>query len=129
MDPNCLKPLMKQAFPELPNLLLERNTKGDYTTDIYHGYQENYDQLRKTLKTMRLADLGIINLKQFHETMEKMNMGLYVPLWEFNLTIAVEMWLRKLGGESHGSIPYCTEGDRGDFHSVGYKNESLLCIK
>ncbi|SDY25466.1 asparagine synthase-related protein [Thermoactinomyces sp. DSM 45892] len=129
MNPNCLKPLIKQAFPELPTVLLERNTKGNYTTDLYRGYQQNYQLLREQMDTMILADMGVIQIQQFHEAMEKMNMGLYVPLWEFDFTMAVEMWLRTLRREKDVPIPCDQESGRGDNHFIRHEVERILCSK
>lgn len=96
-DPYEFKTLMKRAFQkELPQSLKQRNTKGDYTFDLYKGIQKQSSQLRELWSDMNLIQLGIIEQDAWTDIRKKFEMGLPVPLWEFNLTLAYECWLRTI---------------------------------
>ncbi|MBD1373966.1 hypothetical protein IC620_16610 [Hazenella sp. IB182357] len=96
MNPQMLKPLLKKSFQDdLPNCLLNRNTKGNYTADLYHGVRIHQNWFENNFKSMILSDIGLVNLSKFQECIQKLLLGLPVRLPEFNQTLAVEMWLRQ----------------------------------
>lgn len=96
-NPYHFKPLMKKAFEkELPQSLLHRNTKGDYTFDLYRGIQKQSSQLRELWAEMHLVKRGIIEKNAWTDVWAKFEMGLPIPLWEFNLTLAYECWIRAI---------------------------------
>ncbi|MBD1372839.1 hypothetical protein IC620_10775 [Hazenella sp. IB182357] len=96
MNPNLFKPLLKKAFKEeLPDCLLNRNTKGDYTADVYDGMKRNHQFFQNDFKSMYLSDLGLIDLYQFQEAIKRLELGVPVKLFYFQQTLALEMWLRK----------------------------------
>lgn len=81
MNPYVLKPLLKEAFKnELPNELLNRNTKGDYTPDLYGGASEQVGWFKDRFKSMYLADMGLIDLKKYQEKISKLVLGVPVSL-------------------------------------------------
>ncbi|MBA4493677.1 asparagine synthase-related protein [Paenactinomyces guangxiensis] len=96
-NPYEFKPLMKRAFQkELPQSLLQRNTKGDYTFDLYKGVQKQFSQLKELLLDMELVQFGIIEKDTWMDICKRFEMGVSIPLWEFNLTLAYECWLRSI---------------------------------
>jgi asparagine synthetase B (glutamine-hydrolysing) len=95
MTPFELKPLLKKAFEEdLPASLLERNTKGDYTSDVYHGMEENYSWFQENFQEMHLADMGLVDIQKFRECFQLLLIGAPIKLPEFHHTLSLEMWLR-----------------------------------
>jgi asparagine synthetase B (glutamine-hydrolysing) len=96
MTPLELKPLLKKAFQdELPVSLLHRNTKGDYTSDVYEGMKTNFDWFKENFQQMCLADLGLVDLKKFQDCFDRLLIGAPVKLPEFHHTLSLEMWLRQ----------------------------------
>ncbi|RAL25712.1 asparagine synthase-related protein [Thermoflavimicrobium daqui] len=96
MKPNELKPLLKRAFQhELPQCLLNRNSKGDYTSDVYNGMKENFSWFDASFKQMYLAEMGLVDLNKFRECFHRLLIGAPVRLPEFHLTLSLEMWLRQ----------------------------------
>lgn len=101
MNPHELKPLLKRAFHnELPQCLLNRNTKGDYTSDVYQGMKENFSWFQDNFQSMILADLGLVDLNKFQNCFNQMAMGVPIKLWEFNHTLSLELWLRQANQSS-----------------------------
>ncbi|MBH8605594.1 asparagine synthase [Thermoactinomyces sp. CICC 10522] len=98
-NPDEYKPILKRAFAStLPAELLNRNTKGDYTPDVYHGIRQHFEWFQRTFQKMRLAEMGLVEPSMFQETLKRFVMGLSIPLWEFNQTIALELWIRNKEG-------------------------------
>lgn len=96
MNPRILKPWLKEALADvLPEVLLNRNTKGDYTPDVYQGIRDQQDWFYSFLSESRLRDFGLIDLDKFREQTVRLTMGVPVRLPEFNQTLAMEMWLRQ----------------------------------
>jgi asparagine synthase (glutamine-hydrolysing) len=96
MTPYELKPLLKRAFQnDLPISLLKRNTKGDYTSDVYHGMEKNFCWFQENFQDMRLADMGLVNIEKFRECFQLLRIGVPVKLPEFHQTLSLEMWLRQ----------------------------------
>lgn len=95
MPPQELKPLIKRAFPELPACLLNRNTKGDYTPDVYAGMQQHLQWFANQFQDMYLDNMGLVNGHLFRECLDRLAMGVPVPLPEFHQTLSLEMWLRQ----------------------------------
>jgi asparagine synthase (glutamine-hydrolysing) len=96
MNPHVLKPILKQAFQNnLPTPLLERNTKGDYTSDVYYGMKRNFSWFQENFQEMLLADMGLVDIHKFRECFQRLLMGVPVKLPEFHQTLALEMWLRQ----------------------------------
>ncbi|MXQ55281.1 asparagine synthase [Shimazuella alba] len=97
MTPYELKPLLKIAFQdELPKYLLKRNTKGDYTSDVYQGMEENFSWFKENFQEMVLADMGLIDIQQFQKCFIRLMNGVPVKLPEFHHTLSLEMWLRHI---------------------------------
>lgn len=102
MHPCRLKPIIKEAFrQDLPHSLLERNTKGDYTTDVYYGMKQNLDWFHHYFRKLQLEEMNLIDGDKFRECFERLAVGAPVKLPEFHLTLSLEMWLSMMeGGKS-----------------------------
>jgi asparagine synthase (glutamine-hydrolysing) len=95
--PKRFKPLLKEALKDiLPIVLLNRTSKGNYTPDLFHGFQQHYHEIHDLFCDSILAKSGIIDLRSFYQEMEKMRTGIDVKLWELNMTIAMELWLQQV---------------------------------
>jgi hypothetical protein len=95
MNPFELKPLLKRAFQhDLPSVLLERNTKGDYTSDVYQGMEKNFSWFQESFQEMILADMDLVDIQKFQKCFQLLLIGAPVKLPEFHHTISLEMWLR-----------------------------------
>jgi hypothetical protein len=95
--PRAFKPLLKQALADvLPETLLQRASKGNYTPDLYYGFQQNYEEICDLFRDSMLEKCGIIDLPRFCQALDKVKSGLPVGLWELNLTISMELWLQQV---------------------------------
>jgi asparagine synthase (glutamine-hydrolysing) len=94
-DPWAYKPMLRQAMAGLvPNAVLGRQTKGDYSAEDYRGARIARDGLRELLRDSRLADLGIIEPRTVRSALDRMAEGIAVPLGPLNMLLATETWLR-----------------------------------
>jgi len=95
--PFMYKPLLYQALHrDLPKSVLTRDTKCDYTAELYAGLRKNIVEFSELFQSSYLSDMGLINLKGFQAAINSFSMGLSVGLGQFNGTIALELWLRRL---------------------------------
>ncbi|WP_028775514.1 asparagine synthase-related protein [Shimazuella kribbensis] len=102
MNPYELKPLLKRAFQnQLPEYLLNRNTKGDYTSDVYQGMEENLSWFQENFQEMFLADMGLIDVQKFQKCFIRLMNGVPVKLPEFHHTLSLEMWLRQIKNDQN----------------------------
>ncbi|SEN48706.1 asparagine synthase-related protein [Lihuaxuella thermophila] len=96
MNPYKLKPLLKRAFQdELPTCLLSRNSKGDYTPDVYYGMRQNFSWFQENFQEMLLSKMGLVDIQKFHEYFHRLSVGTPVRLPEFHQTLSLELWLRQ----------------------------------
>lgn len=94
-DPWTYKPLLRSGVNGLvPEEVLSRQTKGDYSAEDYVGAQRAMPALRALLRDARLADLGIIEPAAVASTLRRMSAGVAVPLGALNMLLATELWLR-----------------------------------
>lgn len=101
-NPFMFKPLLYRALRhDLPESVLTRTTKGDYTPDLFDGIRQNITTVNELLQTSRLADMGLIEIEKFRANVEQFSMGLHVGLWQFNNTLETEFWLRCVREDSH----------------------------
>lgn len=100
-DPWTAKPLITSALAGLvPDPVLNRRSKGDYTAEEYRGARAAASELRHLMHDSRLADLGVIEPARVHETLDRLFVGTAVSLGGLNQLLATELWLRDLEGES-----------------------------
>ncbi len=94
-DPWTYKPLLRSALTGLvPDEVLSRRTKGDYSAEDYRGARHAGQALRSLLSDSRLASLGVIEPTTADATLQRMCAGLAVPLGPLNMLLATEVWLR-----------------------------------
>ncbi|WP_167979584.1 asparagine synthase [Lentzea indica] len=99
-DPTVAKPLLKKALAGLvPDRVLSRETKGDYSREAYQGLRRAAPCLRKLLADSAAADFGLIDPVPVLQTIEDAVNGLRVPWGALNQVLAVEVWLRANAGE------------------------------
>ncbi|MBE9162969.1 albusnodin/ikarugamycin family macrolactam cyclase [Tychonema sp. LEGE 06208] len=100
--PFMFKPLLHAAFRyDLPEIILNRTTKGDYTRDMFDGIRQNQTQVNELLQSSCLADLGLIDLEKFRIAIENFSMGFNIGLCQFEITLEVEFWLRSVLNSNH----------------------------
>ncbi|WP_193195860.1 albusnodin/ikarugamycin family macrolactam cyclase [Nostoc sp. MG11] len=101
-SPFAYKPLLIKAFQhDLPQSIFTRNSKGEYTADEFIGFRKNRDTIKEVLKTSLLADMGLVDIKTLQRAMQSFSMGLYGGMSLFNITLTVELWLRRLVQNNH----------------------------
>ncbi|MGH3243390.1 MAG: asparagine synthase-related protein [Spirillospora sp.] len=93
--PDAFKPLLTGAMRgRVPEQVLNRRTKGDYTAEDYRGARRAAAALRGLLTGSRLADLGVIDVTAVSRTVDRLLAGVEVPLGSLNILLATEAWLR-----------------------------------
>lgn len=102
-DPWTYKPLLRSGVSGLvPDEVLSRQTKGDYSAEDYVGSQRAMPALRALLRDSRLADLGIIEPDAVAFTLRRLSAGVAVPLGALNMLLATELWLRATEDDLNG---------------------------
>jgi asparagine synthase (glutamine-hydrolysing) len=97
-DPSTPKPLLRAALSGLvPDAVLTRTTKGDYTRDAHLGVRRAADALRRTMTDPAAADLGILEPAPVRAVLDGAIQGLPTPWGALNQVFAVETWLREKG--------------------------------
>jgi asparagine synthase (glutamine-hydrolysing) len=92
---NTYKPLLARAMSGLvPQPVLDRRTKGDYTAELYVGARRASSTLNALIDGSRLADLGVIEPAAVSRTLERLLAGVQVPFGSLNMLLAAEVWLR-----------------------------------
>lgn len=100
--PFTYKPLLSKALErDLPQSVFKRNTKCDYTVDELIGFRQNLDIINELFQSSLLADMELIDIKEFRAAMQQFKMGLTVVSPNFHQTLATELWLRRLGDASN----------------------------
>ncbi|MFD4670526.1 albusnodin/ikarugamycin family macrolactam cyclase [Lentzea sp. NPDC058450] len=95
-DPLVAKPLLRKALDGLvPDRVLARQTKGDYTREAYAGLRRAAPVLRKYLNDSAAEAHGLIDPVPVRQALEDAVNGLRVPWGALNQVLAVEVWLRE----------------------------------
>lgn len=95
-DPKSPKPLLRSALSGLvPDAVLTRTTKGDYTRDAHLGVRRAATDLRRIMAAPVAADLGILEPAPVREVLDGAIQGLPTPWGALNQVFAVETWLRE----------------------------------
>lgn len=107
--PQQAKPLLSIAVRGLvPDLVLDRRDKGDYTSLHYRGLRHNADIIDDLLGSARLADLGLLDTTAVRDELHRGVAGLPIALGAFDTMLATELWLRTL----HDPTPEPEANDR-----------------
>lgn len=94
-DPTVAKPLLRAALTGLvPEPVLARRTKGDYTKDAYQGVRRAAGELRRLLAEPALADHRLIEPGPVREALAGAIEGMPTPWGTLNQVLAAELWLR-----------------------------------
>jgi asparagine synthase (glutamine-hydrolysing) len=94
-DPWSYKPLLRAAMAGMvPDEVLSRRSKGDYSAEAYRGAREASAALRELLRDSRLAALGVIEPGAVSNAIDRMTAGVAVPLGPLHMVLATETWLR-----------------------------------
>jgi asparagine synthase (glutamine-hydrolysing) len=102
-SPERYKPLLAAAVRGLvPDRLLNRRTKGDYTRLAYLGLGENADALADLLTDSRLGELGLLEEQKVVAELRRAGAGLPIRLGAFDGVVGMEMWLRSLDTTAGG---------------------------
>ncbi|TDB97926.1 albusnodin/ikarugamycin family macrolactam cyclase [Actinomadura sp. 7K534] len=92
---DAFKPLLTGAVRgRVPEQVLSRRTKGDYTAEDYRGARRAASGIRALLDGSRLAELGVIDVTAVGRTVDRLLAGVEVPLGALNVLLATEAWLR-----------------------------------
>lgn len=93
--PEQPKPLLQHAVDGLvPDSVVNRRTKGDYTALSYRGLRRNADVVDHLLTSSQLGALGLINLQAVRAELQKGVAGLPIRLGAFDTVLGMELWLR-----------------------------------
>ncbi len=96
-NPFLFKPLLYHSLKsDIPEFILSRTTKGDYTDDLYKGIQKNLNTVINLFQESYLHNLGLICSNTLIEAAKTFNMGLDVGLCQFCNTVAAELWIRNI---------------------------------
>lgn len=93
--PEQAKPLLRLAMGgTVPACVLDRRTKGNYTTPAYHGLRANVDTLRDLVNSLRLAEVGLVDRNKVMAELNRGINGHSIRLAAFDVLIGTEIWLR-----------------------------------
>ncbi|MGH8909343.1 MAG: albusnodin/ikarugamycin family macrolactam cyclase [Egibacteraceae bacterium] len=93
--PLAAKPLLGAALRGLvPESVLVRRTKGDYTGEEYKGLRRAIDVLRGLLADPLVADLGLVEPAPVRVALDHAVLGLPVPFAALRRVLGTELWLR-----------------------------------
>lgn len=100
--PFIFKPLLHTALRyDLPEIILNRTTKGDYTRDMFDGIRQNQTKVNELLESSCLAEIGLIDVEKFRSAIEEFSVGLNIGLSQFDTTLEAEFWLRSVLKHNH----------------------------
>jgi asparagine synthase (glutamine-hydrolysing) len=98
VDPRAPKRLLRSALTGLvPDSVLSRPTKGDYSRDAYRGVRAAAPALRRLLTDPAAADHRLIEPRPVRDVLEVAIDGRPIPWGPFNQLLALELWLRQTG--------------------------------
>ncbi|MEU4875278.1 albusnodin/ikarugamycin family macrolactam cyclase [Streptomyces sp. NPDC021608] len=98
-DPFTVKPLLAAALAGLvPDAVLRRTTKGDYSAENYRGARLSAKDIRARLASSPLADLGVIEPSRVIASLDRAVAGLPAPFPALNRLLGEDMWLMSRTG-------------------------------
>ncbi|PWK83217.1 asparagine synthase (glutamine-hydrolysing) [Lentzea atacamensis] len=93
--PATPKPLLQHAVRGVvPDVLLDRRTKGDYTSLSYKGLRSNAAMLDDLFTRSRLGELGLIDDQALRRVVRQGAAGVPIRLGAFDVLVSTELWLR-----------------------------------
>jgi asparagine synthase (glutamine-hydrolysing) len=95
--PEQPKPLLRHAVDGLvPSAVVDRRTKGDYTSLSYLGLRRNVAELDDLLAFSRLGALGLLDIRAVRDELRKGAAGIPIRQGAFDAVIGMELWLRSV---------------------------------
>ena len=96
-SPLQVKPILRAAMSgRVPQSVLTRTTKGDYSMLVYRGLARHHRTLDDLLTNSRLADLGLLDEHAVRADLTRGVAGLSIPLAALDQVLGIELWLRTL---------------------------------
>jgi asparagine synthase (glutamine-hydrolysing) len=96
-SPRQAKPLLRAAMTgQVPESVLTRTTKGNYTMLTYRGLARHHHALRDLLTESRLGSLGLLDEPAVRADLARGAAGLPIPLAALDQVLGTELWLRTL---------------------------------
>ncbi|MGH3829776.1 MAG: albusnodin/ikarugamycin family macrolactam cyclase [Pseudonocardiaceae bacterium] len=96
-SPGQAKPLLRAAMTgRVPESVLTRTTKGDYSMLAYRGLARHHPVLSELLSGSRLAGLGLLEDAAVRADLARGAAGLPIPLAALDQVLGAELWLRTL---------------------------------
>ncbi|MFC7326822.1 asparagine synthase-related protein [Marinactinospora rubrisoli] len=106
------KPLLAEALRGvLPDGLLARRTKGDFSADAFAGLRYNRPDLVALTEDLRLARLGLVDPVGLREAITGVHPSA-TTLSQMEATLGVEAWLRSTQVDPGRSVPARVLGGR-----------------
>jgi asparagine synthase (glutamine-hydrolysing) len=103
--PTTPKPLLQHAVQGVvPDVLLDRRTKGDYTSLSYRGLRANVSMLDDLFTQSRLGALGLVDDKSLRRVVRQGAAGVAIRLGAFDVLVSTELWLRGQDAASAAAI-------------------------
>ncbi|MFI0262305.1 asparagine synthase-related protein [Streptomyces sp. NPDC017056] len=103
--PGRYKPVLAEAMRGVvPDLLLARSTKGEYTADFYSALRRNRSALAELFNDSRLAGAGLLDTTALGAGLGRPQLSADV-LRALDNTLACEVWLRSVPGAFSGPVP------------------------
>ncbi len=104
MTPWQYKPLLAAAMRRIvPDEILARTTKGDFTADVYAGVKRHRASLLELFADSVLARRGMIDIDALRGSIRGMH-PTFVTLIPLEQTVACEIWLRAATGVQHPRV-------------------------
>ncbi|GAA4623022.1 lasso peptide isopeptide bond-forming cyclase [Actinoallomurus vinaceus] len=98
--PDRYKPVLTAAMRGIvPDHVLGRSTKSEYSADAYAGLRRHRTELLDLCDDMRLARLGLVDARVLRSTLESLPHS-SITLMPLISTFACEIWLRSLPATS-----------------------------
>ncbi|GAA1874301.1 lasso peptide isopeptide bond-forming cyclase [Myceligenerans crystallogenes] len=114
---HAAKPLLQQALAgQVPDDVLVRSTKGNYTALHYRGIQHNRRALRDLLHRPRVAEHDLLDVAPVTGVLERAAGGIEIPLAAFGDVLATEVWLR--GQEHRRRTRWIRQEEHRDVHPL-----------
>ncbi|MFJ8689559.1 asparagine synthase-related protein [Micromonospora wenchangensis] len=107
MRPDQVKPTLVAAMRGIvPDLVLDRTTKGDVSPDMYVGLRQRRRNLLDLFDDSHLARLGLVTVDGIRGVLRSLHVD-GRPIMPFEVTLANELWLRSMstGSPSTNGTP------------------------
>jgi len=98
------KPVLKAAMRgQVPDEILERRTKGEYSAEEYDGLQRNRQPLLEMCEDLQLSRLGLVDAAPLRAALSSLSPDTQ-QLTPLQTTLACESWLRSPSSAAPRSV-------------------------